>query len=67
MKHTVREAYRVLMERQRPPVVFLFLTIDPSAVDVNVHPTKIEVRWKKSSNCPHGRSTTLRISLNELE
>jgi DNA mismatch repair protein MutL len=48
IQHAVREAFRGLMEHQRHPVVFLFLTIDPTQVDVNVHPTKIEVRWQNS-------------------
>ncbi|MCL2330420.1 MAG: DNA mismatch repair endonuclease MutL [Phycisphaerae bacterium] len=42
----VREAYRGLMDPNRHPVVFLSLTIDPANVDVNVHPTKMEVRWR---------------------
>lgn len=49
LQHAVREAFRGLMEPNRHAVVFLFLEIDPSAVDVNVHPTKIEVRWADSS------------------
>jgi DNA mismatch repair protein MutL len=49
VQHAVREAYRGLMEHNRHPVVFLFLTIDPARVDVNVHPTKIEVRWQDSN------------------
>ncbi len=42
----VREAYRGLVENGRFPVVFIFLTTDPDRYDVNVHPTKIEVRWQ---------------------
>ncbi|HWL95117.1 MAG TPA: DNA mismatch repair endonuclease MutL [Phycisphaerae bacterium] len=44
--YAVREAFRGLVEHDRFPVVFLFLTADPRDYDVNVHPTKIEVRWK---------------------
>jgi DNA mismatch repair protein MutL len=47
--HAIREAYRGLIEHNRSPVVFLAFEIDPAAVDVNVHPTKVEVRWRDSS------------------
>ncbi|MFQ5424545.1 MAG: DNA mismatch repair endonuclease MutL [Phycisphaerae bacterium] len=42
----IREAYRGLVENGRFPVVFIFLMTDPDRYDVNVHPTKIEVRWQ---------------------
>ncbi len=44
--YAIREAFRGLLEHDRFPVTFIFLTADPADVDVNVHPTKIEVRWK---------------------
>lgn len=49
VQHAIREAYRGLMEPNRHGVVFLFLTLDPARLDVNVHPTKIEVRWADSN------------------
>lgn len=54
VSHAVKEAYRSLIDPSRYPVVFLFITIDPGQVDVNVHPTKIEVRWR-DSNYIHGQ------------
>jgi len=42
----VRDAYRDAMHHGRYPVAFLFLEVDPAWVDVNVHPTKSEVRWR---------------------
>jgi DNA mismatch repair protein MutL len=45
----VREAYRGLMDANRYPVIFLAMEVDPASVDVNVHPTKIEVRWRDSN------------------
>jgi DNA mismatch repair protein MutL len=44
--HALREAYRGLLEGARQPVAFIFLTVPPDRVDVNVHPTKIEVRLR---------------------
>ncbi len=48
--HAIREGYRGMMEINRQPVVFIFLKLDPAEVDVNVHPTKIEVRFVNSNS-----------------
>ncbi|HLF92300.1 MAG TPA: hypothetical protein VJB14_02490, partial [Planctomycetota bacterium] len=42
----VNEAYREMIPHGRYPVAFVFLTLPASEVDVNVHPTKIEVRFR---------------------
>ena len=49
VSHAVREAYRGLMEPSRYPVFFVRMEVDPAGVDVNVHPTKSEVRWRDSN------------------
>lgn len=46
ISHAMNEAYRGLMMERRFPIMFLFLEMDPSEVDVNAHPTKIEVRFR---------------------
>jgi DNA mismatch repair protein MutL len=45
VQHALTEAYRGLQMIGRQPVCFLFLEIPPDEVDVNVHPTKAEVRF----------------------
>ena len=45
ISHAIKEAYRGCLEPDRFPVVFLFIQIPYEDIDVNVHPTKIEVRF----------------------
>jgi DNA mismatch repair protein MutL len=44
--HAVQEAYRGLLLTGRQPIVFLQFELPPDAVDVNVHPAKMEVRFR---------------------
>ena len=46
LAHAAREAYRGLAEPSLVPAFVLMITCDPAAVDVNVHPQKLEVRWR---------------------
>ncbi len=48
MLHAVKQAYRDVLHNQITPAFALFLTIDPSLVDVNIHPTKTEIRFRDS-------------------
>jgi DNA mismatch repair protein MutL len=46
VSNAIKEAYRTLVMKNRFPVVILFITINPHAVDVNIHPTKLQVRFE---------------------
>jgi len=57
----VMEAYRHVIPANRYPVVVLMMTLPPSAIDVNVHPTKAEVKFRDQDRVFHEVVETLRL------
>jgi DNA mismatch repair protein MutL len=60
LSHALNEAYRGLLMVGRMPVAFLHLDLPPEEVDVNVHPTKVEVRFRDSNRVYSHLLATLR-------
>lgn len=67
LQHALGEAYRGLLMVGRYPVSFLFLELPPAMVDVNVHPTKSEVRFQDSQILYRQLLKTLRDKFLTLE
>ena len=67
LQHALTEAYRGLLMVGRQPVTFLFLEVPPEDVDVNVHPTKSEVRFLDSSSLYRLVLQTLRAKFLSMD
>jgi len=63
LNHALLESYHAYLPRGRYPVVFLFLELDPGAVDVNVHPSKREIRFRDDARV---RGFIIRSLLDKL-
>src|SRR3954471_16740363 len=59
----LREGYHTALMKGQYPVTFLFLDLDPAAVDVNVHPAKREVRFRDPNSVREAVVETVRRTL----
>ncbi len=66
LRHALYAAYETLLMKGRHPVVYLFLDLDPSQVDVNVHPTKREVRFTDVRRIHHFVREAVRKTLQDF-
>ena len=65
--YAIREAYHPVLPKDRCPSLFLFLSIDPGQVDVNVHPTKREVRFRRPGEVRDAVIQALRDALHKAD
>jgi DNA mismatch repair protein MutL len=63
VSHALQEAFRGLLMTGRYAIAFLFLEVPPDQVDVNVHPTKAEVRFRDGPSIHHLVFSTVRDRL----
>ena len=64
--HAVKQAYQDVLFHGRQPVYALFLTLDPRLVDVNVHPTKHEVRFRNGRDVHNFLFTAIHRALADV-
>lgn len=67
IQHAIKEAYRGLVEPGRHPTAVLMLEMSPAAVDVNVHPAKLEVRFRDSSMVHQAVLAAIRRALQHAD
>ncbi len=63
LQHAVQSAYATLVPHGRYPAVVVFLDLEPEEVDVNVHPTKLEVRFRNAQAVHEAIGRTIRETL----
>ena len=67
LQHALGEAYRGLLMTGRYPIAVLFLEMPPAMVDVNVHPTKSEVRFRDGQQLYRQMLSTLRTKFLTMD
>src|ERR1700722_3023767 len=63
IQHGLREGYHTALMKGQYPVTFLFLEMDPEAVDVNVHPAKRKVRFREPDSVRNSVAETIRKTI----
>ncbi|AIS52446.1 DNA mismatch repair protein MutL [Thermoanaerobacter kivui] len=60
----VEEAFKTYIPVNRYPVVFLYMTIDPRQIDVNIHPSKLEIKFSDERDVFEAVYKTIKTSLH---
>ena len=63
--YALREGYHTALMKGQYPVTYLFIEMDPAAVDVNVHPAKREVRFRDPSSVKEAIVETIRKTIEK--
>lgn len=67
LSQSIINAYHTLQPRDKYPLAFLNITMDPKLIDVNVHPSKIEVKLSKEAELLKLTETAVKEALMETE
>tara|TARA_X000000368_G_scaffold412642_1_gene399376 strand:- start:2016 stop:3800 length:1785 start_codon:yes stop_codon:yes gene_type:complete len=61
--HAINKAYEGLLPEKNYPGFFIFLSVDPASIDINVHPNKIEVKFEDEQSLYSIINSTIKHSL----
>jgi len=64
--HAIQTAFEGLIPDKTHPIYFIFLTVDPSRIDVNIHPTKTEIKFEEERFIYSILHSTIRESLGKF-
>ncbi len=67
LNRALEEAYRTLIPNNRYPIAILFIKIDPKQVDVNVHPTKREIKFVKTNEVMQAIRDSVAATLSTVQ
>ncbi len=66
LNHAVTRAYDELLKKEQFPTYFLFLEVDPAKIDINIHPTKTEVKFEDEKHMYAIINSAVRNSLGKF-
>ncbi len=66
LNHAVTSAYEGLMKKEVYPGYFLFLEVDPHSIDINIHPTKTEIKFDDEHSIYAMLRATVKYSLGQF-
>lgn len=67
LTRNIENSYGQLLEKKRHPIIITNLEIDPTEIDINVHPTKREIRFSKEKPVLEALSTAIHSALSEQD
>ncbi|MBI5399436.1 DNA mismatch repair endonuclease MutL [Candidatus Saganbacteria bacterium] len=66
LNRALEEAYRTLIPGNRYPAAVIFIEIDPAQIDVNVHPTKREIKFAKNQEVMEAITSAVKLALEKV-
>ncbi len=66
LNRTIIEAYHTYLPKDRYPIVILDIAVDPSIIDVNIHPTKMDIKFSKMESLEELITNMIKSALEKL-